>query len=108
MTMFPKPKDIHSEPEHTREYADGRIVHNLMTAEGKRRYYATLEMAYSRQDHLCPICHRFIAREDLTPDHYRPRGMNGSMRDDRPENIYAVHRTCNSKKGSQRNYYDAS
>lgn len=103
---FPKPKDQKHEPVHTRTYDDGRIVHNLLTAEGRRRYYATLEDAYQKQKHLCPICHRFIAREDLSPDHYKPRGMGGATRDDRPENIVAVHAWCNSKKGSQRDYYE--
>ena len=104
--MFPKPKDIEREPEYTHTYPDGRVVHNLATKEGKRRYYATLNLAYESQNHVCPACNQFIAREDLSPDHYRPRGMGGAWRDDRPENIVAVHRWCNSRKGSQRNFYE--
>jgi hypothetical protein len=36
------------------------------------------------------------------PDHIEPKGMGGSWRDDHPENIQAVHWSCNSEKGSSR------
>lgn len=89
--------------EPTKTFRDGRQVHDLTTAEGRRRYAATLENAYQTQGHICPICKRFIAMEDLSPDHFRPKSLG---RDDRPENIVAVHYFCNSAKGSRQNYYE--
>lgn len=87
-------------------YPDGRLVWNQKTAAGKRGYAKTLEDAYERQGHICPKCERYIARDDLTPDHFLPKGMGGSTRDDRPENIVAMHRWCNSEKGSRRGVYE--
>jgi hypothetical protein len=44
----------------------------------------------------------FEDRRDVVPDHIDPRGASGAFRDDHPDNIQAMHRWCNRKKGSQR------
>jgi hypothetical protein len=38
----------------------------------------------------------------IVPDHISPRGMGGAWRDDHPDNIQAVHWSCNGEKGSTR------
>lgn len=54
------------------------------------------------QNMKCGICKRdFTDYEDIVPDHIEPRGLGGGKRDDHPENIQAVHRKCNLKKGSK-------
>lgn len=51
----------------------------------------------------CSICHEPLTdMNDVVPDHMEPRGMGGAWRDDRAENIGAVHSKCNLEKGSQR------
>lgn len=51
----------------------------------------------------CSICHCMLEdMREVVPDHIEPRGMNGSWRDDRPENIGAAHSSCNMEKGSKR------
>lgn len=51
----------------------------------------------------CSICECSLEdMRDVVPDHKEPRGMNGSWRDDRPENIGAAHSLCNLEKGSKR------
>lgn len=55
------------------------------------------------QGGLCSICgNELTDMNDVVPDHKEPRGMNGSWRDDRPENIGAAHSKCNLEKGSRR------
>ena len=39
---------------------------------------------------------------DVVPDHIDPRGNGGAWRDDHQDNIQAMHRWCNSAKGSKR------
>lgn len=57
------------------------------------------------QEGLCCICWKpFTDCSEIEPDHRSPRGMNGARRDDRPENIGAVHKLCNAEKGSIRNF----
>jgi hypothetical protein len=52
----------------------------------------------------CVVCHEpFSVCSDIVPDHNKhPKGMGGAWRDDHPDNIQAVHRLCNSEKGSRR------
>jgi hypothetical protein len=60
------------------------------------------------QNGLCSICVKPLEDiQDVVPDHKDPRGMGGSWRDDRPENIGAAHSLCNQRKGSIRNYTEA-
>jgi hypothetical protein len=55
------------------------------------------------QDRKCAICQQeFMDYHDIVPDHRDPKGMGGAWRDDRPDNIPAVHWWCNSEKGSTR------
>jgi hypothetical protein len=55
------------------------------------------------QHGLCSICDQPLTdMNDVVPDHKEPRGMGGSWRDDRAENIGAAHSLCNQRKGSQR------
>jgi hypothetical protein len=57
----------------------------------------------SLQHGLCSICDQPLTdMNDVVPDHKEPRGMGGSWRDDRAENIGAAHSLCNQRKGSQR------
>lgn len=51
----------------------------------------------------CSICQTMLEdMREVVPDHKEPRGMHGSWRDDRPENIGAAHDSCNMEKGSKR------
>jgi 5-methylcytosine-specific restriction endonuclease McrA len=51
----------------------------------------------------CAECREeFSDSSDIVPDHRNPKGMGGAWRDDHPENVQAVHRLCNSEKGSRR------
>jgi hypothetical protein len=55
------------------------------------------------QGGICSICEKpFETLLGIDPDHELPRGANGARRDDRPENIRAVHHVCNFDKGSRR------
>jgi hypothetical protein len=55
------------------------------------------------QNRLCAICQiAFTDYSDVVPEHINPKGMGGSWRDDRPENIQAVHWWCDGAKGSTR------
>ena len=56
----------------------------------------------AEQNGRCAICGEcFGDWADIVPDHRRPRGMGGAWRDDHPENIAAVHNSCNLQKGSK-------
>jgi 5-methylcytosine-specific restriction endonuclease McrA len=51
----------------------------------------------------CAICQElFTDYNHVVSDHIEPRGMGASRRDDHPDNIQAVHRSCNFQKGSRR------
>jgi 5-methylcytosine-specific restriction endonuclease McrA len=55
------------------------------------------------QNRRCALCGREFRRcADAVPDHIEPKGMGGARRDDHPDNIQAVHRSCNLRKGSRR------
>lgn len=55
------------------------------------------------QNMKCAICKReFTDCEKIVPDHIEPRGLGGGKRDDHADNIQAVHRRCNFRKGSKR------
>lgn len=80
---------------------DGREVCQD-TAEGKREYARRRAHASLLQSHLCGICEEYMPEDDRTMDHKQPRGMGGARRDDRQENLHAVHFLCNSAKASRR------
>jgi hypothetical protein len=64
-----------------------------------------LDRKIVEQNGQCAICQvAFTHYGDIVPDHMDPRGMEGSRRDDHPENIQAVHFWCNGEKGSTREY----
>lgn len=77
--------------------------------DGYRYKYSPAEMKKVvdkriREQHgICAECHEpFTDYREVGPDHIKPKGMGGARADDRPENIRAVHHTCNSEKGSRR------
>jgi 5-methylcytosine-specific restriction endonuclease McrA len=90
-----------------RYYPDSREVCQD-TAAGRREYKRRLDEAWHRQEATCGICKRTLVWAEATVDHIQPRGMGGARRDDRQENIQAVHAVCNSLKGSKRNYRAAA
>lgn len=99
---FPKPKDLKGKPEPIKFYPGGREVLNLLTAVGKRVYQNRVRIAWFKQKGLCAICGNPLYLVEATADHIKPRKMGASERDDRQENIQAVHGLCNSQKGSKR------
>ena len=47
---------------------------------------------------MCAICFQFLPEEMATADHIKKRKMGGGFRDDRQENIRAVHLICNQMR----------
>ena len=84
-----------------RIYPGGREVCQN-TAAGKREYARRREVAWALQGGFCGRCARPIAPQDATLDHIQPRGMGGSRRDDRMENLQMLCFLCNLWKGSKR------
>jgi hypothetical protein len=83
--------------EHAR-HPDG-FRYRLSKAEMEK----VLLKKVSEQSGLCSICAEPLTNmNDVVPDHKEPRGMGGSWRDDRAENIGAAHSLCNIEKGSRR------
>jgi 5-methylcytosine-specific restriction endonuclease McrA len=97
---FPDAKDKR-EPVAVRVLDDGRERINMLTAAGREIYRSRKRIAWLAQGELCAICGRYVSWEECEADHIRPRSLE---RDDRQENIQAVHRRCNFLKGSQQNY----
>jgi 5-methylcytosine-specific restriction endonuclease McrA len=82
------------DPRHPRGYREYR------SPAAMRRL---LRQKLREQNLRCTICGRkFRSFDDAVPDHIEPRGMGGAWRDDHPDNIQAVHRGCNLRKGSKR------
>jgi len=53
----------------------------------------------------CCICGKaFESLDGIVPEHRLPKGMGGSRRDDRADNIFPAHSECNLLKASQRNF----
>jgi 5-methylcytosine-specific restriction endonuclease McrA len=60
---------------------------------------------YERDGKLCSGpggCGLFVPLDELEIDHEIPKGMGGGNTDNRPENLWTKHRTCNQAKGSRR------
>ncbi len=82
-------------------YPDGRQVCQN-NPSGQNEYRTRRRIAWTLQNGICTICHKRMNWEQATTDHIKPRKMGGSERDDRQENLAAVHWWCNSAKGSRR------
>lgn len=82
-------------------YPDGREVCRPNRL-GKLEYTSRRYIAWTQQKGLCAICHLPLYLHNAVSDHIKPRGMGGGKRDDRQENIQAVHPRCNMEKGSKR------
>ena len=81
------------------EHSPDGFRYKLSKAEMER----VLRMKIRDQKGLCAICREEMSDiRDVVPDHQEPKGMGGGQRDDRPENIRAVHSRCNLEKGSRR------
>ena len=79
------------DPHHPRGYRELRSP-----AEMRK----LLNRKIREQARICTICHEeFTDYNDVVPDHRNPKGMGGAWRDDRPENIHAVHWCVTEKKG---------
>jgi hypothetical protein len=86
---------------HRRPAPSARIPGLRSKAEMRK----LLDRKIVEQTRQCAICQvAFTNYNDIVPDHIDPRGMEGSSRDDHPENIQAVHFWCNGEKGSIREY----
>jgi 5-methylcytosine-specific restriction endonuclease McrA len=104
---FPKPKDIKKVKPAVKVMRDGREKCDLTTKGGRDEYERRKRKAWEDQKHICAICHKPLNWADTTADHKSPRGMGGGSRDDRQENLAAVHWGCNTQKGSRRSgFYD--
>jgi len=81
------------DPHHPRGYREIRSPAELRKI---------LNRKIVEQDTKCGICRRrFTDYDEIVPDHIQPKGLGGGRRDDHPDNIQAVHRRCNLKKGSK-------
>lgn len=86
------------DPHHPRGYREYR------SPAAMRRL---LQQKIREQKSRCAICGRQFRRfQDAVPDHIAPKGMGGARHDDHPDNIQAVHRGCNLRKGSKRQWAD--
>ena len=82
------------DPRHPRGYRERR------SPAAMRRL---LRQKIREQNSRWALCGKLFRRfEDAVPDHIEPKGMGGAWRDDHPDNIQAVHRRCNFRKGSRR------
>jgi len=99
---FPKPSQIKKPPVAVRTFRDGREVCNLLCKAGADEYQRRKRVAWEKQGKICGICSLPLAWKDTTCDHIKPRKSGGSERDDRQENLAAVHWVCNAQRGSKR------
>lgn len=107
LPAFPKPSQTRRVPKFLDEdgvfrFPDGREVCKLDSKKGMDEYIRRKRLAWEQQKGICPICHLQLFWKDATVDHIKPRKSGGSARDDRQENIAAVHGLCNATKGSRR------
>jgi len=84
---------------------DGREICDQLTKAGRDEYMRRKRVAWEDQKGICAICHLRLNWGDTTADHIKPRKSGGSERDDRQENLAAVHWTCNTERGSKRSGY---
>jgi 5-methylcytosine-specific restriction endonuclease McrA len=95
--------------DNRKAWAPIRRIEDPHHARGFRELRSPAEMRkllnrkILEQKGKCAICKRdFTDYEEIVPDHIEPRGLGGGKRDDHPDNIQAVHRRCNFRKGSRR------
>ena len=104
---IPRPNQMRAVPKFLCDdgvfrYPDGREVCKLDCKKGMDEYLRRKRVVWEQQQKICPLCHKPLTLGDSTVDHREPRKMGGSARDDRQENIQAVHLICNTLKGSRR------
>lgn len=104
---FPKPGQQKLRPKYLGDdgvfrYPDGREVCQITSKRGMDEYLRRKRVAWEAQKKICPLCSQPLRWADATVDHINPRKMGGSARDDRQENVQAVHGLCNTAKGSRR------
>lgn len=67
----------------------------------RRCYYETRKVPvlniWLRDEGVCHLCRQFVALEDASRDHLRPRSMGGKTT---YRNIALAHKRCNSNRGS--------
>jgi 5-methylcytosine-specific restriction endonuclease McrA len=86
-----------------RRIADARHPRGYRERRSPAAMRSLLRQKIREQEGRCAICGKQFRRfEDAVPDHIEPKGMGGAWRDDHPDNIQAVHRRCNFRKGSRR------
>src|ERR1700744_2818304 len=100
----PKIRKKKTPKAYFKEYSDGRLVIDLDMPQGREMRAKIIAQAWERDHHLCGICQRYVCLLEAVWDHIKPRGMGGGFRDDRLENIQAVHPVWNGLKGSQRDF----
>jgi 5-methylcytosine-specific restriction endonuclease McrA len=101
LPAFPKPSQVKKPPVAVRVFRGGREVCNHLIKAGRDEYERRKRKAWEDQKHICAICHKPLNWADTTADHIKVRGMGGGSRDDRQENLAAVHWTCNTQRGSR-------
>ena len=69
-------------------YRDGRVK---LTGDD---YAKAKREKWEEQKKICPICKLYLPMAQAELDHLTTRGMGGSKRDDRPDNIRVVHAYC--------------
>ena len=97
-----RPSEMKKEPVAVKVFAGGREVCNHLCKAGRDEYERRKRKAWEDQNRICAICHKPLSWKDTTCDHKKPRKMGGSERDDRQENLAAVHWICNTERGSKR------
>lgn len=73
----------------------------LSTTAGKAEYRRRREEVWDRDRGVCVLCGIFVPLECCTLEHIISRGMGGSKRDDRIENLAISHWHGNNSRGSQ-------
>jgi 5-methylcytosine-specific restriction endonuclease McrA len=109
---FPKPSQHRAVPKFLCDdgvfrFPDGREICDQKSKKGRDEYHRRKRKAWEDQRGICAICHLQLNWGDTTNDHIKPRKSGGSERDDRQENLAAVHWKCNIERGSKRSgFYD--
>lgn len=57
----------------------------------------SIDWLYKKYRGICWICKKFIARNNASRDHVKPKSLGGS---NEITNIALAHKSCNSKRGN--------